>query len=175
MEKSIFVEFMKKNWKFIITTILTIAGLGIDAILYGFEHIKSFLLFIWTELLNAKFPIWIIIAVILVVSWLFNIYKKSNSKIEPTFLNYKKDKIKGFEWKWDYSKNAYGLYEITGLKPVCKVCSRKMYYPAQDRHWARCSEDDSFIYDAINLNEIKAIITSRIDNEDFLNSYIILD
>lgn len=86
--------------------------------------------------MNFEVKVWHIVSVILVLFVILSLFvkvlqdKEKNSRI--SFLDYTTDFYSGFSWKWTYSKNWEGKYEITDLHPICSKCGMAL---KQDGAW----------------------------------------
>jgi len=87
---------------------------------------------IWSALiaffaLSLTLKVWWLLAVLicLLLSLMLRnryIAKKSDKTPTPPFLQYTKDTIQGWNWKWTYQPNGMGQYTIGDLYPVCGKC-----------------------------------------------------
>lgn len=92
-----------------------------------FSTIKNAISAVWSailELLNFNLKVWwVILSIVIITFGLFIFIKHKNAKMSPPdFLQYTKDSILGFTWKWRWGKNYYGKYEIEELHPICPQC-----------------------------------------------------
>lgn len=78
-------------------------------------------------ILNYRIRVWMLLLGIIVMILLFVLYVKyientrEKSK-ESEFLQYTKDVILGYKWRWTWEKDFSGKYYIDALCPICSNC-----------------------------------------------------
>ena len=95
-----------------------------------FSTIKKILVAVWTfllTLLNFEIKVWwllIGIAVLIFALWFWvkHLDSKQSAPTAPAFLEYTKDTILGYKWKWTWEKDYLGKYRIEQLHPICSKC-----------------------------------------------------
>lgn len=95
-----------------------------------FSTIKKILAAIWTVLLaflNFEIKVWWLLigtAVLIFVLWVWGKYLDSKQSVsaESEFLEYTQDTVLGYNWKWTWKKDSFGIYSIEQLHPICSQC-----------------------------------------------------
>ena len=97
-------------------TILSTIKKNFAVILNGILSFLNFRLKVWWILLGVVF----IVFVLHLISEYCDYKQKATS--EPKFVEYTKDYILGFYWKWTWDRRYDGKYDIVNLHPVCSKC-----------------------------------------------------
>lgn len=97
--------------------------------------------------LNFKLKVWWVItgiAALVFALYLWSKYldSKKMEQNDPAFLEYTKDYILGYHWKWRWEKNFDGQYEIQNLHPICSECETPLTrdYGYGQMHCLRCNK-----------------------------------
>ncbi len=129
--------------------------------------------------LNYPIRIWVILLLIFGLYGIYYGFKKSVKKIEPEWLQYKKDIFKTWIWKWEYKlDNNSGRYHIQNLAPYCPddevqllsnglSWNREFYCPKCNKTYPE-KWKDSFEKE----QDIFALIRSKIEKNNFPNPSI---
>lgn len=132
--KNKFKNFMMNPWTVGIGTglILLVVTVMVDLItaVKIFSTLKNVIVTIWKWILaflNYELKLWWVavgLAVVVLALYAYLNYcdKKQLPDNIPPFLDYTKDDILGYRWKWHWLKDRYGKYAVKDLHPVCNLC-----------------------------------------------------
>ncbi len=143
----------------IFSTIVTVLSSALDGIL---------------AFLNFKLKVWWVITGIAALVFALYLWSKylDSKKIEqndPAFLEYTKDYILNYNWKWRWEKNLYGKYEIENLHPICSECETPLTRANGygQLHCLRCNM--TFQQALPDDNEVKMLISDNANRGLFSN------
>lgn len=90
---------------------------------------------------------WIIVAVVIIIGILFILVKIGDAKnyntSTPSWMQYEKDYIKGWNWEWKWRQNSFGQYYVDELHPVCSDCGSPLVY-----------SDDHYCFECVRCNRM---------------------
>ena len=130
--------------------------------------ILSAFTFVWLRVLNFKIPLWII-GILLFIIYYVNkaINRVVSEKVDnvlPHWLNWKQDRLKNWNWSWEYQLNG-SKYIITNLRVICDKCNFKM---SETYSGHKCPKCDNQIYNVTEFpDEIHDIISQKIMKDDY--------
>lgn len=172
-------SFFKKPWVIaIVTTVVgtVLATCVIDLIrgvdwLSTFKVIASFFGKIVGSFLNFELKVWWVLAFLVVVIVGFIIFTKmydtKPKSTAPSFLEYKKDFLLGYTWRWEYEKGYDGKYNIVQLRPVCSTCGMTLKEDVWDVECLRCN--NALPWDESKRRDARMLILDNIEKKYFQN------
>lgn len=64
-----------------------------------------------------------LICVIILLTWLYNLFHTQDNTIQPDFLSYTQDTLCGWRCEWNWERTYNGQYQIQNLRLICSACS----------------------------------------------------
>jgi hypothetical protein len=92
-------------------------------------HIYEFLSKAWALVIyRVPIPLWLISILVPLLVFSIPLARSLMPDREPDFLKYRRDKIFGINWSWDWSKpNLYNdKYSIRNIHPRCPSCNSSL-------------------------------------------------
>ncbi len=143
--------------------------------------LKTVAIFLWHLIVaflffDFKVSIWMILVAIIVLVALLLIKKsiiKSTIKEEqpPTWINYKKDKIHGLLFVWEYKETDNNKMNITNLKAVCEKCLCDLDTTYAFTNQFQCPDCQTpYTYSGNDIQDVEGIIIGRINSDRFANT-----
>ena len=126
-------------------------------------------------IINYELKVWWLLIVFGVLIFAFYIYiKYQGSKCsvsnQPQFLEYKKDTILGYLWKWRWEKNYLGKYEIEDLHPICTKCSTPLIHNCSGYGRLKCLRCDETYFKILpQEGDVKTLIYDNVRRKYFPN------
>ncbi len=142
-----------------------------------FSTIAAILSSVWNGVfafLNLKLKVWWVITGIAALVFALYIWSKylDSKKIvqkDPPFLEYTKDYILGYQWRWTWEKTLYGKYDIENLHPICSECETPLTCACGygQLHCLRCNK--TYQKALPDNNEVKVLISDNVRRRYFPN------
>ncbi len=125
--------------------------------------------FVWFNIFMLPIKLWII----LLIGLFFFVLKRRTHQIiktnknSPFFKGYTKENIDTIEWtwKWDYDHQRQSNH-VSDLKPICNVCSTKMYENPHFQMTWNCPRCKCSIKSTNSLQEIELIILDNVEKQN---------
>ena len=175
-------SFWLNPWTVSIGSGLIILGITIIIDLVTAEKVFSTIGKILTSLWNAvltflNFEIkvwWLLIGIAFLILglylWIKYLDYKQPAAANPEFVQYTRDTILGYNWKWTWNKDLYGKYSIESLHPICDVCETPLTIDRAKLGSLKCLRcSRKFTKEIPSENDIKIMIRDNVRRKYFPN------